>query len=269
MKKNYYLGGIGFYQLEFEDIDLEAIFRSQLINLDDFEKEVFEEIVELEYEGSQLVKAVDHIQGIKYPATIEKEIQHCHFEDLEINRCFYLVRGVDPRKGFNLFGEPSKDFCIPKDDEDYTVNFYGKLTKKTISWLPFEDIELFAPEFLTGTLYIDYSNRKAPKYLNQEVIQKKNYPEQGKGFTIRTFEEEPIANSRSLVESQVIGHTGVPYWIQNPEIPRCPKSGKVMRFMLELDSYSSSIQTNQYNYEPRVYIFMEPSTNILGILLQI
>lgn len=81
------------------------------------------------------------------------------------------------------------------------------------------------------------------------------------------------------------GITGLPFWIQYPEIPRCPVSGRLMRFVCHLNSCLSikivqstlSFTTKyakDYCYDLRfwgsgtLYIFMEPETKIVGFLIQ-
>lgn len=256
--KKYYLGGINFQDLEWADVDKEAIFKTQLLPYEDIGKDFFEEILELQYLDNKLIRAIDHLQGTAYPIDLtEKSIELNFPKNISPKHYYTLYKSKDANYDFKLFGSKPDNFYIPTENKNYTVNYVGTVSKTVIDWLPLEKIDLFAPEFLVGTLFIDYSNPHKPKYLNEEVIQKANYPNPEKGFTIKYFKEEFLSVLESNVISDTIGNLGIPHWIQHPDIPRCPKSGRIMRFMLSIDFY-----------EPCMLVFMEPTTSIVGILLQ-
>lgn len=257
--KKYFLGGISFQDLEWANVDKEAIFKTQLMPNEDVGKDFFEEILELQYLENKLIGVVDHLQGTAYPVDLTEKIIELNFpKNLSPKHFYSLNKSKDANYDLKLFGSKPNDFHIPTDNKNYTVNYLGTVPRTVIDWLPLEKIDLFAPEFLVGTLFIDYSNPHKPTYLNEEVIQKINYPNPEKGFTIKYFKEEFLSVLEPNGDSNSIGNIGIPDWIQHPDIPRCPKSGRIMRFMLSIDFY-----------EPRIFVFMEPTTNIVGVLLQI
>ena len=71
------------------------------------------------------------------------------------------------------------------------------------------------------------------------------------------------------------GHAGIPNWIQYPDIPLCPKSGKRMRFLAQ---FHAGVKASRSNVEPAdefyrhyfeelnfwgdgdLFIFFEPSS---------
>ena len=83
-----------------------------------------------------------------------------------------------------------------------------------------------------------------------------------------------------------IGHTGVPNWIQYPDIPSCPKSGKTMRFLLQLTLDGLDIPTKKTNVHPEkewykqyfdhmnfwgdgnLFIFFEPESKVACFMIQ-
>lgn len=171
-----------------------------------------------------------------------------------------------------LNGKIPTDFKIPIDTLDYTVNYIGQIKKSDFAILPFDTLNIFCPEFLKGTLFIDYSNPAQPVYLNENNIGKSNYPE-GKGFKLKEY--LPIRLKLNAVENfnqYYFGQTGEPAWIQNPEVPISLKSNKQMDFLIQF-SFDPFINKefqnkNYFKYPPTMYIYIEPETKIIAIKLQ-
>ena len=167
----------------------------------------------------------------------------------------------------------SKELTIPERSEKYTVNYYGRVNRRVINWLPFEEIELFSPEYLRGVLFIDYKDPLHPKYLNEEVIEKVDYPDKDQEFSIKYFCEMSYRLSDHRNEEKdegVLGSTGIPEWIQQPQIPRCPETNRIMKFMIQIDRHHEWYPSDEgnYDYEPAVIIFMDPESKIVGVVLQ-
>lgn len=269
--KDYYFSDISFEMLKWDSVDLDAIFKTQRIypNRSDFR--YFEEVLELGFENGKLIRAGEYLEGEKYMLEIlEADEFISEPEESEIRILFYLLEN---KTGSNhLFGDQSSYLELPVDQGKYTVNYLGKISREVIDWLPFKEIELFSPEYLKGVLYIDYSNPNKPKYINEEVIEKVNFPFNDQAFRIKTFRKEPVEISSNKEEFQgVYGTIGVPEWIQQPQIPRCPKTNKVMKYLIGIDDYYLETERDEgviSDYEPAIYVFMEPDTRIVGIVLQ-
>ena len=171
-----------------------------------------------------------------------------------------------------LNGDIPKTFSIPESEEKYTINYLGNITRETIKWLPFETMNLFCPEFVVGTLFIDYSNPKKPKFINEEVIQKVNFPDKSSPFQIRTYKEVRLSLKDYDLEDS-FGRVGKPDWLQHDDTPVSPITNKKMTFLIQLDfdplSHPYEYKDESYfNYPPWVYFFIEPETKLVAVILQ-
>ena len=172
-----------------------------------------------------------------------------------------------------LNGPTPDQFVIPKSNESYKVNFLATITKASIEWLPFDEIHLFCPEFLTGTLFMDYSDPLSPKYLNEEVIQKVNYPDKSAPFEIKEYREVRVDVYPKFQDSKKwFGYLRTPAWLQEDETPTSPLTGKRMKFLLQLSfeafdgpGYKDS---DFFKYPPYIYYFIEPETKLISVTLQ-
>lgn len=258
-----------FMDFIWEKADKEAIITTQIVDCNLSSKENDHLILELNYKDNKLFKANENYGGDIEKIDLLEEHKELPFTKVKVkNTLNYLLNSSTSKR--KLFGSKSLQFKIPFSSENYTVNYYGKINKELVNWLPFSEIEIFAPEFLQGTLFIDYSDAQNPKYLNEEVIQKENYPDKGQGFTIKYFNEARFSVEKlERYGEPILGYLGVPIWVQYPEIPRCPKTNNVMKFMLQIETRSRTYpEPGEYNYEPDVFIFMEPNSKIVGIVLQ-
>lgn len=100
--------------------------------------------------------------------------------------------------------------------------------------------------------------------------------------------QKPVPVKRTANQNQgTLGSAGVPNWIQNPAIPRCPKTGAVMRFVCQLNS-TGSVGARRHNLdltnEPEstrhyytemnfwcdgnLFVFLHPESRMAAYLLQ-
>lgn len=253
--EKYILASISSYVLKFEDVDLEAILKTQLISEQDVHK--FCIATRLEFKQGRLFKITD-----LFLDEADEIIDVTPFKNLIpkitqlTNRHKFLA--ADLNGSFELFGKKEGLVEFPMDG-NYTINYFGKINQNLIKWLPYEEMELFCPEFLKGILYIDYSNNLQPKYINQEIIEKVNYPDKEKGYTIKEYKSKTFIAKTDLDESLgSYGNMGVPEWVHHCEIPRCPKTNRVMKFLIQIDRHNDNYPQNRngdFEYEPTVYFF--------------
>ena len=159
-----------------------------------------------------------------------------------------------------LNGNVPEDFNIPTNHENYTVNFLGTIYKEKIEWLPFDKLNLFSPEFLQGTLFIDYSNPNNPKYLNDSVIQKINYPDKSSPFEIKEYDKVKVdIYSKYQYSKDWFGYLNVPAWLQDDETPISPITGAKMKFLIQLSFEEFDLpkykQSNYFKYPPYIYLY--------------
>ncbi len=269
--EEYYFAGLSFDVLGWESIDEEAVYKTQRIAPSINKIEDFIEVLELRFEGDKLVGVTEYVEGRGYPVddlNNGKILERPEESPIQTRKYLY-----EAKEGLShLFGEKSTGFNIPEDEAKYSVNYFGNITSGLIEWLPYPEIELFCPEFLMGILYVDYNDPLKPKYLNPEVIEKVNFPDKDQEFAIKTFVKEPYIVDTKFDEFEgCFGYLGVPLWLQHFQIPRCPITGNVMKFMIEIEGSNLSYGRNlegKYSYDPAVYFFMEPDSKIIGIVLQ-
>jgi hypothetical protein len=135
-------------------------------------------------------------------------------------------------------------------------------------------------------IFLDYEDPNKPIILNPEVFdyswnEKRIEPEINIQFHKQNFKKlEKIDISEILDNNDGFWLSGVPLWYQSPEIPICPKSGKVMQFVTTINSDKSITNVNQavdslpkseylcfgdYGF---LYVFYEPNSKILNLNIQ-
>jgi hypothetical protein len=187
-----------------------------------------------------------------------------------------------------LGGKPPKKLKIPKFDFDAPFQYLGKIScsRDGVSWLPF-DLHIIAPIYLNfDKLYMDYSDPKKPVVINVDEL--RNTDNAYDGLTPETeitYKKTPVKFKKAADFDGSIGHTGVPNWIQYPEIPNCPKTGKIMKFVCQITS-DNGIEVESSNISPDgdlpvenfetmnfwgdgdLYIFFEPESKVICLFIQ-
>ena len=186
-----------------------------------------------------------------------------------------------------LGGEPPTDFQFPTLRTKVPFQYLGFIDNQDqiFHWLPFK-MHLICPIYLNfDKLFIDYSNPNTPTILNEEEIKNAdtNYDD--------ILEDSEIIYNKYNFNTVLIdylpfdiGHTGVPKWIQNAEIPNCPKSNKTMKFLCQL--HGNEVKTKKINFTPKnesfnqdyekmsfwgdgeLYVFFEPTSKIACYFIQ-
>ena len=104
-------------------------------------------------------------------------------------------------------------------------------------------------------------------------------------YGTRYFFATPKRARDNIARRDDIGGAGAPIWVQGPNPPRCPKSGKMMEFIAQLDSpdgvkavgkpfakldepYQSSFQMMNFAGSGRLYVFYAPDTKIVTTFIQ-
>ena len=303
---NYIKSFFPKYQYIYEwtiNLNSEEKYR-ELINTQGIYKDEFEIIrksgnscLRLKYCNKKLnqVKQIDELNNIEIQ--LNNEAIKFSFFKHQKNRINFLI--PKEKESNSFLGQESKtNFRIP-NPESIKVPFQiiAKLSKKDpiFSWLPFEEFFITYPLFTSihDFLFLDYSNSLAPELIgNYKDI---DYPfGMMESNVIHKFKKTnlEIKSIKNLNKDEDLdfeywycARTGVPMWIQNAEIPRCPKSGKIMKFVCQIDTSESvkvieSNLTSDKDYFNRytqhlqfwgsgtLYIFIEPSTKVVGLIIQ-
>jgi hypothetical protein len=213
---------------------------------------------------------------------IDEAIGKLKYEDLTPNVPYDYQ---ESNSGLNyLGGEIPSDFKIPKNKCPGSFQYLGKLSQQdqAFNWLPF-DINLICPIYLDiDKVWIDYKDPLNPKILNHEEIDSTGTAyDDLKDDSFIIFEQKKFKTSKS----SEYGITGVPNWIQYPDIPICPESKRTMRFLCQIGDYID-VKVSKTNVHPEddwykqyfeqmnfwsdgdLFVFFEPETKIACYFIQ-
>lgn len=157
------------------------------------------------------------------------------YVDYPVNKPYEFV---PDENGLNyLGGEVPDKFVMPKSSSDNTFQYLGLLNHKdpAFSSLLDFDMHLVAPIFTNfyEGLWLDYADPMEPKLMNSDAVHDE-YPDyQWKTDSEIVFHKKAFS-TQAWPSSSHHGRTGVPVWVQGPEIPVCPKSGETMKLICEL-----------------------------------
>jgi len=208
------------------------------------------------------------------------------FRDIVANKVYNFNEDDD---GLHQFGgEFPPDFKIPSNNLPVPFQYLGYLDNRdqAFNWLPFR-LNLICPIYLNiGNVFLDYSEPLSPTMINSEEIEKADcsYDELNSETKI-IFKEVKFQTEISNEINYGLGHTGVPNWIQYPDIPRCPKTNKIMRFVCQLRS-DVGVEVKESNVIPSsdfmasyfkemnfwgdgdLFIFFEPTSKVACYFIQ-
>lgn len=259
-------------ELDFPNDYVELLFAYQRIDENHLHPRHFEEALELHFKEDKLDGLIYWLTGFRNEIAIT-EIERKSFPTLApIRHQRYLV--PNELGDHVLGGDVPVGLKMPIFQEAFTIYYLGHVGVTDFPVLPFRNLHLFVPELLTNVLFVDYKNPNQPVVYNEEVIDKVNVPDRAQPFTIHTFDPirfsvVDISNEQAGFE---LGISGVPNWLQQIEIPKCPKSGRHMQFLLQIDTQHDdypSVAEKYYVYlTPTLYVFIEPETKMVAYLYQ-
>ena len=89
-------------------------------------------------------------------------------------------------------------------------------------------------DFFYESSFIDYSNELKLELLSDNSKSEYRPHEQLSSLTFDTIDSVSIEELEN--ESDPIHQCGVPLWYQYPELPKCPKTGELMKFVCSISS---------------------------------
>lgn len=280
-EKHIYLAG---WEAEFNgDEDCQRFLETQVID-----KQTAHTIwssIELVFKDNKLDRAYDYEEGQKTERKLNESEIGFEYVDLTPHQIFEFNKTRSSQS--YLGGEAPPGFTIPTFDFNAPFQYLGKFSKSDapFAWLPF-DLHIVAPIYLNfDKLYIDYSDPMNPKVIDVEKLREidTSYDELKPDSEI-VFKKAYIAGKKSNNYTYGVAHTGVPSWIQYPDIPTCPKSQKTMRFLCQMTS--DIIDTERTNIQPEnewnkqyfenmnfwgdgdLYIFFDPESKVVCFIIQ-
>ncbi|WP_323758252.1 hypothetical protein [Roseivirga sp.] len=186
-------------------------------------------------------------------------------------------------------GETPLDFIIPYNEFIAGFQYLGFIdnTDPLFSWLPFR-VNLIHPIYTDEySVYLDYANPNSPLIIEPKdtAASTSAFDEIDKNSKI-IFEgvKVSVEEKDEIDEFESIGICGEPDWLQEAEVPKCPKSGNPMKFLCQLGSFSN-IKATYSNVEPTdgmeqyfenlnfwcdgdLYIFIEPTSKAMCYTMQ-
>lgn len=240
--------------------------------------------IELVFENEKLVKAYDYEYGDKKKRPLKQDELGFPFLDLKPNKYLKLVENENGLH--QLGGEIPFDFKLPENKCVVPFQYLGYIekTEKNFDWLPFK-LHLTCPIFLNvGKVFLDYSDNLNPILINREVVERADTScEKDLKPDSEIIYNEMKFDFVEGFEGSKNGHAGIPNWIQYPGIPVCPKSGKRMRFLCQLNGGVSAKKSNviphkeswrpyyeQLNFwgDGDLFVFFEPDSRVCCYFIQ-
>jgi hypothetical protein len=194
----------------------------------------------------------------------------------------------NPKGLHQLGGEQPADFQLPAHQLVVPFQYLGYLSAAdpALNWLPF-NLHLTCPIYLNFLeLFVDYTDPQRPVLLQQEALANTDTsfpndltPDSEIIFAAQRFDFTPVEALRLQETSQA----GVPNWIQHPNIPRCPKTGKHLQFVCQLydgpTTLRSNVQPSQDSHRPyfdrlnfwgdgALFVFFEPTSKVACYYIQ-
>lgn len=286
--KNKYSKYIAGSEIDFENSDeLKKILLTQGLDKNGFEffKEV-QSATEIIIDNNKIVKVKVHFEDEIETEKVNANLPIKEWQDREV---FFLVEDVNG--SHKLGGKTPNDFILPTHSKMKTPFIYiGSIdTKdKRFEWINLPKLHIAYPIYECNYgIFLDYSNPNNPKIINPENITDDWYDKDTKGVEKVVFKEHSfstyIESNKNKFEgiSELNPLCGVPLWIQAPDIPICPKTGKVMRFVCQINSNpninlidNSDIENLPFadylNFadDGILYIFFEPESRIMYLNIQ-
>jgi hypothetical protein len=200
---------------------------------------------------------------------------------------YELIR--DENGKHQIGGEVPDDFIIPTNEFIAGFQYLGFIDNSDplFSWLPFK-VNLIHPIYTDEcSVFLDYTNPNSPTIIEplDTGASTSAFDEIDKNSKI-IFEVTKVSAGAKddIDEFESIGICGQPEWLQDDGTPTCPKSGRKMKFLCQLGSFSEikSIYSNvvptkgmaQYfeklNFwcDGNLYIFIEPTGKTMCYTMQ-
>ncbi|ERM81035.1 hypothetical protein P872_11665 [Rhodonellum psychrophilum GCM71 = DSM 17998] len=228
MKENIHLGG---WEVNFNDNEeLEHFILQHRLSKKDFD--VFTKIqsgLEMITENGRIIEVLNQPGNERVSGPLEFKIPKS-----EANKLFWLKHSTD---GNHLLGGfPPKNLKI-LCDATFKPFFIGSIdcTDDEFNWLGMNRFPIFYPlDFYSESVYIDYALEDRPEIVKEGIkveFEPKIFLSQLKYEVSENVKIEELEN-----ELNPIHQCGVPLWYQYPELPRCPKTGDLMKFVCSISS---------------------------------
>jgi len=279
---------IAGWEIDYDDSkEFKKILLTQGINESGFEffKSV-QSATEMIIKNDTVVKTITHSDKDSESEKIKVRLPITDWVDRQV---FLLSK--DSNGNHKIGGDCPTDFKIPYHDNLKTpFVFIGTIdTSDTkFDWINLPRLDIIYPIYECNFgVFLDYSDSSNPKIINPDTFEDSWFDDSIKGVDKVVFKEQMFSvkaeldsqNYEDNQDSNLI--CGVPLWYQAPEIPTCPKTGKLMRFVCTINSDSSIDLKNSNGIENlpfgdylvfgdhgNLYVFYHPDSKILYLNIQ-
>lgn len=240
--------------------------------------------IELIFENNKLVRAYNYDEGHRMERKLKPDEIGLAYKEFEEN---IILQLVEDRNGLHqIGGEIPYDFQLPENKCVVPFQYLGFINNLDpyFTWLPFK-IHLTCPIYLNiGNVFLDYSNPNNPRIINRNEVESADtsYEDDLNQTSEIVFNEMNFSflEADDFSES---GHSGLPNWIQHPDIPMCPISGKRMKFLCQINGGVAAKRTNvepknewyrqyyeQLNFwcDGDLFVFFEPTSKVACYFIQ-
>lgn len=263
------------------DQDCEDFIATQITTKEFIERNVG---IELVFSDGKLTKTLRHENGEVQERPLLPDEAGYAKPDFPVNSIYRLMKST--RGLHQLGGEIPPGFSLPKPECVVPFQYFGFISHEdeNFRWLP-STVHLTCPIYLNfSRVYLDYSNPMAPAAINTAEIAAcdTSYNDDLNSESEIVFKPMKFEFRKSF-EFGDTGHAGIPNWIQYPDIPHCPKSGKRMKFLCQLNggvkTARSNVKPKDKNYERYfnhlnfwidgdLYVFFEPDSKTACYIIQ-
>lgn len=203
----------------------------------------------------------------------------------EDHNLFFLEKNTQGRHVIG--GKKPEDLIIPNHEALKTnFQYIGSIdcAEPFLSWLGMNKLHIVYPPYECNYhgIYLDYSDPYRPEILNPETFDDSWYAP-GKEqigdveFIETRFAVTEEADIKRMLDKDDLWFCGVPLWLQSAEVPLCPKTNEIMRFVCTIRSDRTIKLVNKAKHVDDylifgdygwLYIFFHPGSRILHINAQ-
>lgn len=194
-------------------------------------------------------------------------------------RVFWLKKSL--RGKHQLGGKLPNNLRIISNDS-FKPFYLGFLNcqEEYFSWVGLDKIYLFYPlDFYYQGAFIDYSDSLRPELITEEYKFEYKPKEFLSAMKLETTTQVTVDKKES--EKTSVHQCGVPLWYQYPELPKCPKTGELMRFLCSISSTKEIHQTKKSFFGRKrinehlmfgdmgtLYVFYHPISKVAYLTIQ-
>ncbi|MDB5052819.1 MAG: hypothetical protein JWM44_869 [Bacilli bacterium] len=188
-------------------------------------------IYKCEFDGEEIIKEVKYEQ---------LEIPNLNLNE---NKIFLLKK--DSKGIHNIGGKIPENLILPHYDNMKTpFQYIGTISggDPSFKWIGIDKLNIIYPlcEYGNNGIYLDYANPNIPIILNPETFYDSS-PNPELDSNRIEFTQSLYSTTNKLVAEDFEDNNdlllcGVPLWYQNPEMPRCPKTGELLKFLCTINS---------------------------------